>query len=378
VQKEIREIKAQGVEIKLNTTIGKDLTLDDLKEMGYKAIFIAIGAHKSKRLNIPGENLKGVIDGLSLLKRINLGKKVEIGKRVAIIGGGNTAVDAARSSIRLGAEKVYLIYRRTKEEMPAILEEINKAEEEGANILYLTLPTKITGKDGKVGCLKCIPLVLNGMDREGRRKPSPISASEFSLEIDTLIVAIGQSPDLSFLNEKEEPRVAEDNTIVVNPTTYATSQAGIFAAGDVVKGSSSVIEVIAVGKKVAISINRYLKGQPLKENGKGEEVVPVEKVLKEKGFVEQKVRAEISTLPIEKRRSTFREIEKVLEEKEAIEEARRCLACGCGLGCGICERVCIYSAVERVGGEYRINDKCDGCGLCVEVCPKENIKMVEI
>lgn len=377
VEKEIREIKTQGVEIKLNTTIGKDLTLDDLKGMGYKAIFIAIGAHKSKRLNIPGENLPGVMDGLSFLKRVNLGRKVEIGKRVAIIGGGNTAVDAARSSIRLGAEKVYLIYRRTKEEMPAIAEEIEKAEEEGAKILYLTLPAKIMDKNGKVGGVKCIPLVLNGMDRGGRRKPSPISASEFSLEIDTLIVAIGQSPDLSFSNEKRELKIAEDNTIVVNPTTYATSQAGIFAAGDVVKGSSSIIEAIAAGKKAAISINRYLKGQSLKENGEGEEVVSVERVLKEKGFVEQKARVEISALPIEKRRSTFREIEKVLEEKEAIQEAKRCLACSCGLGCGICEKVCIYSAIERVGGGYRINDKCDGCGLCVEICPKGNIRMVE-
>ncbi len=378
VQKEIREIKAQGIEIKLNTTIGKDLTLDDLEEIGYKAIFIATGAHKSKRLNIPGENLSGVMDGLSFLKRVNLGKKVEIGKRIAIIGGGNTALDAARSSIRLGAEKIYLIYRRTKEEMPAILEEIEKAEEEGAKILYLTLPTKIMEKNGKVSGLKCIPLVLDGMDAGGRRKPLPISASEFSLEIDTLIVAIGQSPDLSFLNEKGELKIDEDNTIVIDPTTYATSQPGIFAAGDVVKGSSSAIEAIAAGKKAAISINRYLKDKPLKENGEGEKVVSVEKVLKEKGFVEQKARVEISTRAIEKRRSTFREIERVLEEKEAIQEAKRCLACSCGLGCGICERVCIYSAVERVSGKYRINDKCDGCGLCVEVCPKENIKMVEI
>jgi len=380
VQKEIREIKTQGVEIKLNTIIGKDLTLDDLKEMGYKAIFITIGAHRSKKLNIPGESLEGVIDGLSFLKRLNLGKKVEIGKRVVITGGGNTAVDAARSSIRLGAEKVYLIYRRTKEEMPAILEEIEKAEEEGVKILYLTLPTKITGKDGKVGGVKCIPLVLNGMDRGGRRRPLSISASEFSLEIDTLIVAIGQSPDLSFLNEKGELRIAEDNTIVVNPTTYATSQAGIFAAGDVVKGSSSVIEAIAAGKKAAISINRYLKGELLKENGEGDKVViSPEKVLREKGFIEQKARVEISTLSIETRRSTFKEIERGLEKKEAIEEAKRCLACSCGLGCGICERVCIYSAIEKVKGEYRIdNEKCDGCGLCVEVCPKENIRMVEI
>jgi len=223
VQREIREIEKQGVEIKLNTTIGKDLTLDDLKEMDYKAIFIATGAHKSKRLNIPGENLEGVIDGLSFLKKINLGKKVKIGKKVAIIGGGNTAVDAARSSIRLGAEEVYLVYRRTRAEIPAIPEEIEKAEEEGIKILYLTLPTEIIGKKGKVCSIKCIPLVLDRMDGEGRRKALSVSASEFLLKIDTLIVAIGQSPDLSFLGKKRKLKVAEDNTIVVNPTTYVTT-----------------------------------------------------------------------------------------------------------------------------------------------------------
>ncbi|TET48327.1 FAD-dependent oxidoreductase, partial [Candidatus Aerophobetes bacterium] len=371
VEKEIKEIEEQGVEIKLNTTIGKDLTLGDLKEMGYKAIFIATGAHKSKRLNIPGENLLGVMDGLSFLKRVNLDKQVEVGKRVAIIGGGNTAVDAARSSIRLGAKEVYLVYRRTKEEMPAIPKEIERAEEEGVKILYLTLPTEITGKNGRVNGLKCVPLVLDEIDAEGRRKPLPISASEFLLKIDTLIVAMGQSPDLSFLDEERELKIGEDNSIVVNPITYATSQPGIFAAGDVVKGSSSVIEAIAAGKRAAVSMHRYLQGESLREDHQIDEViVSANKVLKEKGFVEQKKRVEISTLPIERRRSTLREIERVLEEKEAIQEAKRCLACSCGLGCGICEKVCIYSAIERVGGRYGIDaERCDGCGLCVEVCP---------
>jgi len=147
----------------------------------------------------------------------------------------------------------------------------------------------------------------------------------------------------------------------------------------VVKGSYSVIEAIAAGKKAALSIHRGLKGEPLKENEEREEVVvSAEKVLKEKGFVERKARVEIPTLSMDKRCNTFREIEKVLGEKEAIQEAKRCLACGCGLGCGICERVCIYSAIERVGGRYKIDsERCDGCGLCVEVCPKENIKMVK-
>ena len=374
VQEEIEQVQNFGIEIKLNTTIGKDLTLDELKNLDYKAIFIAIGAHKDKKLDIPGENLRGVIPGSSFLKNLNLGKEIKVGKRVAIIGGGNTAVDAARCCIRLGAKEVYLIYRRTKEEMPAILEGIKQAEEEGVKILYLTAPVKIVGENGRVSQLECIPLVLGSIDTSGRRKPSSISASCFSLEIDTVIVAIGQTPDLSFLEQ-----INQSGTLTADFDTYATNIEGIFAAGDVITGPATVIEAIAGGKKAAISIDRYLKGESLKvKQGEEEVIISAEKVLREKGFVEQKERKISSSISLEMRRSTFEEVEKTFTEEETVEEAGRCLACGCGFSCGICEKVCIYSAIEKIGGKYRVDDeKCDGCGLCVEVCPKENIRMVE-
>jgi len=383
------------VEIKLNTTIGRDLTLSELKELGYKAIFLAVGAQKDKKLSIPGGSLKGVISGLSFLKDLNFGRKVKVGKRVAVIGGGNTAVDAARCSIRLGAEEVYLIYRRTREEMPSIPEEVEQAEEEGVKILYLTIPVEIIGGNGEVDELRCVSLVLGDRDDSGRRRPLSIPASPFSLKIDTVIVAIGQVPDLSFLRKIDGFQINENGTLGVCPTTYSVGVEGVFAAGDVVTGPATVIEAITAGKKAAMSIDRYLKNESL-EKKEGEDEIPIsfEEVLRKKEFVEQKKRKKPSFLSLEIRKTTFEEVKKVFTREQirkttfeevkkvftreqAIEEAKRCLACGCGLGCGICERVCIYSAIERVGDKYKINnEKCDGCGLCVEVCPKENIKMV--
>ncbi len=380
VQKEIEEIENAGIEIKLNTTIGKDLTLNELKSSGYKAIFLAIGAHKDRKLGIPGENLKGVVPGLSFLKNLIFGKEIKISKRVTVIGGGNTAVDAARSSIRLGSEEVYLVYRRTKEEMPAVPEKVEQAEEEGVKILYLTAPLEIIGNNGRVSELRCVPLVLGEKDSSGRRRPLSIQASCFSLKMDTVIVAIGQVPDLSFIRKPGDFRINENGTLAVHPDTYATGVEGIFAGGDTVTGPATVIEAIAAGKKAALSIDQYLKGESLEKGEREDEVaISFEKVLREKGFVEQKERKRLSFIPLKIRRSTFEEVKKVLTEKEAIEEAKRCLACGCGLGCGICEKACIRSAIEIVEDKYKVNnDTCDGCGLCVEICPKENIRMVKM
>jgi len=375
VEKEIREIQNFGVEIKLKTSIGKDLAFKKLKSLGYKAIFIATGAHKDKRLNIPGENLRGVISGFFFLKSLNSGKKIKIDKKVAVIGGGNTAVDSARSSIRLGAEEVYLIYRRTKEEMPAIFEELRQAEEEGVKVLYLTTPVEIIEKNGRVGELRCIPLVLGEKDKDGRRKPSPIPASSFSLKVDTIIVAIGQVPDLSFLNEAKDFKIKKDNTLFVNPKTLATNIEGVFAGGDVVSGPATVIQAIAAGKRAALSIDRYLRGEPFLEEE--EIVVSREKALSKRGIIEEKRREKPFLISLDMRKTTFKEVKKTLTREQAIKEAKRCFSCGCGLGCGICERVCIYSAIKRVGGNYKVdNEKCDGCGLCVEVCPKDNIELV--
>lgn len=380
VQNEISEIVNMGVELRLNATIGRDLTLNGLKERGYGAVFLATGAHKDRKLGIPGENLKGVIPGLSFLKDLSFGKQTKVGRKVAVIGGGNAAVDAARCSLRLGAEEAYVVYRRTREEMPAIPEKVKQAEEEGVKMVYLQSPLEIVETDGRVSGLRCVPLVLGEKDEGGRRGPLLIAASCFSLKVDAVIVSISQVPDLSLLKETDGFQISENGTLAVHPTTFAAGVEGIFAAGDLVTGPATVIEAIAAGKRVAISIDRYLKGEPLQKGEvEGEMAIPFEQILREKGFVGPEEKKKPSFVPPEIRKATFEEVERALGEQEAVEEARRCLSCGCGLGCGICEKICIHSAIDRVGSKYQVNsDSCDGCGLCVEVCPKENIKMVRI
>ncbi|RLE08308.1 hypothetical protein DRJ00_06550, partial [Candidatus Aerophobetes bacterium] len=227
--------------------------------------------------------------------------------------------------------------------------------------------------------LECVPLVMGERDASGRRRRLSIPGTSFSLEVDTVSVAIGQVPDLSILGKDKGFKVNEDGTLAVHPATYATGVQGVFAAGDVISGPSTVIEAIAGAKRAALSIDRYLKGKPLIEDQQEHEVViPFQEVLRHRGFPEQRERKVPSSLSHQLRRNTFQEIRKAFTEEEAVQEAKRCLACGCGLGCGVCEKVCIYSAVKRQGGRYRVDpERCDGCGLCAELCPKGNIKMVK-
>ena len=259
---EIRRIKNAGVEIKTDVTIGRDLTIDDLFRQGFKALFIAIGAHKSRELRIEGEELAGVIHALDLLKEVNMGKKVKLGEMVAVIGGGNVAVDAARVAFRLGAREVNILYRRSGAEMPASPLEVKEAEEEGIKIQFLVAPSKILGRDGRVVALECIRMELGEFDESGRRRPVPIKGSEFTVQLDTLIPAIGEAPDVSFVPEEIE--IARGNLIKVNPLTLETSLLGVFAGGDAVSGPATVIEAIGAGIRAAFLITRYLKkmGRP--------------------------------------------------------------------------------------------------------------------
>ena len=258
VDTEIKRIKKMGVEIRTNTTVGKDLTIDDLLQRGYKAIFIATGAHKSWELGIEGEGLKGVLNALDFLRDVNLGKKVKPGDRIAVIGGGNVAVDAARTALRLGSKEINILYRRSREEMPANPWEVKEAESEGVKIQFLVAPKRILGKDGQVTALECIRMRLGEPDESGRRRPIPIEGSEFTTDVDAVILSIGEAPDLSFLPKEIE--VAEGNIIAVDPFTMETSVTGVFAGGDVVLGPATVIEAIVAGKRAAVSIDRYLKG----------------------------------------------------------------------------------------------------------------------
>lgn len=324
---EIDAIKELGVEIKTNTSIGKDITLDNLFSKGYKAVFIATGAPVNLKLGIPGEEVEGVIDPIEFLKKYNLEKEAKIGKKVAVIGGGNTAIDAARTAWRLGAD-VTILYRRTRPEMPANEEEIDETIEEGIKIEFLTLPIEAYAENGKLTKIKCTRMALSDFDKSGRRRPVPVEGSDFEMEIDTLIPAIGQQPDLAFLNGNTKLNISKWKTLEVDPETMATNVQGIFAGGDVVSGPANVLEAMQAGKIAAESMHKYLRGESFVREYKPTkprlEVSPVELTHEEANELE---RPKIPSLPLEKRIGTFKEVELGFSKDIAIKEAKRCLRC---------------------------------------------------
>lgn len=254
---EIHLLEDMGVKIETGTSVGKDPAIDDFFRRGFKAVFFATGAHKGRELRIEGGNLEGVVHALSLLKEANLGKKVILGDKVVVIGGGNVAIDAARTAIRFGAKEVTVLYRRSRAEMPASPREIEEAEAEGVKIQFLVAPSKVLGEDGKVASLRCIRMKLGEFDKSGRRRPIPIKGSEFVIRLDTLVSAIGEAPDVSMLPTNIE--IARGNRIKVNPLTLETNLPGVFAGGDAVSGPATVLEAIGAGVRAAFSIIRYLR-----------------------------------------------------------------------------------------------------------------------
>lgn len=366
LKREIDDIESLGVEMKLNTPV------TDVEGLlaKYNAIFIAVGAQKSMRLNIPGEELDGVIHGLDFLRALNLRKEVSVGNKVAVIGGGNVAVDVARSIIRMGSQ-VSILYRRSRKEMPAIEEEIEEAEKENVQINYLVSPKRILGSN-KVSGVECLRMKLGEPDESGRRRPIPIEGSEFVVEADTVIPAIGQYSDLSFLKGKLK---TEKQRIIVNPKTFTTDQPGIFAGGDVVTGPATLIEAIAVGMKAAVSIDRYLRGEKLEfEEVKVPSVIEIEEMNLSTLATESRINP--YKLSIEERKGSFKEVNRGFTEEEALEEAGRCLSCGlCDL-CQLCRFYCPDSAVKKIEEEMEMNlDYCKGCGICANECKCGVIEM---
>jgi NADPH-dependent glutamate synthase beta subunit-like oxidoreductase len=251
---EIERIQSLGVEIETGHRFSLDSGEKALSKLGYDAAFIATGAHRSVKLNLPGEDRNGTLYGVEFLRGVNLGEKVEIGKRVAVIGGGNVALDAARTALRLGS-RVEVYYRRSRGEMPAIAEEVDEAIREGIKLHLLTAPARILGKGDRVAGLECVRMKLGEPDDTGRRRPAPVPGSSFRVSADTLIAAIGQRTDPRALKGLE---LNENGTVRVDPRTGATSSKGIFAGGDVVTGPGWAIDAIQAGKKAAESIHRYL------------------------------------------------------------------------------------------------------------------------
>jgi glutamate synthase (NADPH/NADH) small chain len=268
VKKEVEYLESSGIEIKTNFIVGKTSLLKDIFEEGYKAVFIGTGAGLPGFMNIQGENLNRVYSSNELLTRVNLMKAylfpeydtpVNIGKKVAVIGGGNTAMDSARVSVRIGAEKVYIVYRRTENEMPARIEEIENAKEEGVEFHTLTLPTKILGdKNGFVNGMECIKMQLGESDDSGRKRPVAVKGSEFTMDVDTVIVAIGQNPNPVFLKATPELKVDKWSKIIIDTRTQATNIKGVYAGGDATEGDDTVIAAMGAGKRAAKAIHNEL------------------------------------------------------------------------------------------------------------------------
>ena len=344
LQKEIDYIKALGVEIKLNTPIGRDgaPSLEDLRQ-SYDAVFLAVGAHRSRKLNIPGEALPGVIHSTDFLRALNLGQEVELGKRVAVIGGGNAAVDAARSAIRLGSE-VTIVYRRSRVEMPAIPAEVDAAAEEGVKLHFLAAPVRILSEDGRVTAMECIRMELGEPDESGRRRPVPIPGSEFTIEVDTVIVSIGQKPDLSPLAEAE---ATPWGTLTADPDTMATPLEGLFAGGDAVTGPAPAVEAVAAGQRAAESIHRYLRGMDLRAGRTFEWPRAADIEVEIPAGTEKAARQGMPALPMSERRSTFKEVELGLTEEQAQAEAARCLSCAVCSECLECVSLCEAQAIDH-------------------------------
>ena len=353
LRKEIEIIEnLEEVEVKTNTVFGKDITLEDLWKQGYKAIFLAIGAQKGIKLGIPGEEAEGVVQGIDFLRELNQKGKVDVGKNVVVIGGGNVAIDVARSAIRLGAEKVRILYRRTRSEMPASEEEVKAAEEEGVEIIYLTAPKGIIEEGGKIKQVECIKMELGEPDETGRRRPIPIEGSEHKIDTDQLILAIGQRPDTSYL-EKIGLKLRPNGTVEADPISLETNIAGVFAGGDFQAGPWIAIGAIAHGMEAAESIERYLDGRDLKE---GREKIQIEKPnyrsIPEKE--ERKERKSSKLISLEKRRNTFQEVEIGLKEEDARDEAKRCINCGYCCECLRCVDACKADAINHNDKEEEI------------------------
>jgi heterodisulfide reductase subunit A-like polyferredoxin len=345
LNKEIDYLRRMGVEIKLNTPIGKNLSLLELKRQGYDALFLATGAHLSRKLGLKGEEASGVLHAVDFLRKVALNQLVKLGEKVVVIGGGNAAIDAARTAFRLGAKEVSIAYRRTRNEMPAQPEEIEEAEHEGIKIEYLTAPTKLLIENGSIKGVECQRMVLGEPDESGRARPIPIPGSEFTIEADTLIPAISQEPDLSFLNGNEGIRINRWGNIEADPLTLETGAEAIFSGGDTVTGPQTYIDAMAAGRKAAISIDRYLKGQDLRTDREAEGPQK-EYILADIDGVQYRPRASMAGLPLERRRG-FNESCLGLREEDVVKEAERCLQCAGCSECFECVKACEAKAIDH-------------------------------
>ena len=351
VNAEIDILKQLGVEFKTGIEVGKDITLDALRAEGYKAFYLGIGASRGTAVGCTGDDLPGVFTGIDFLREVNLGNAPAIGKKVAVIGGGNVAIDVARTAVRLGAEEVTLVYRRGRDEMPAAEDEVAEAEAEGVKIRFLSAPVEISG-EGKVESLKVELMELGEADAKGRRKPVGTGKFE-SIAVDSVISAIGQKVALGGIAEF---KTNSNGTVVADAKTYQTSVADVFAGGDVVTGPKFAIDAIAAGKEGAISIHRYVHaGQTLNLGRDNRDYKPLDTstVAISIGSFDSAPRQKAGCGSVEEAKKTFKDLRGTLTEEQIKKEADRCLGCGCVVvdedlcvGCGICTTKCKFDAIR--------------------------------
>ena len=328
-------LKRLGVEIRYNTAVGKDITLSQIFDRGYKALFIGVGAQTNTPMGVEGEDkgYQGFIPGVYYLLEINLGRDpYPEGKKVVVVGGGNVAIDCVRSSFRIGKADVNLVYRRTKKEMPADRVEIHDGEEEGVKFHYLCNPVRILAEEGKVVGVECIRMELGEPDESGRRRPVPVKGSEFIIETDILIPAIGQAIDLSFLEEKDGVKTTRRSAIAIQEATFQTSREGIFSAGDCVTGPDVLVRAAGHGKRAADKIDLFLRGMAVKESEEERLEALVEKIKvynrdEKIGISGGQKREVLKMLPPDARRWVFDEVEEGFSIPAAQKEAERCLRC---------------------------------------------------
>ncbi len=375
---EVQRVIQMGVEIRTNSPV---ISLDLLFNLGYKAIFVTVGAHQSLRLGIEGEENPGVVDGATFLREVNLGLKPPIGEKVVVIGGGSVAVDAARTALRLGAGEVKIFYRRTRGEMPADPSEVKQAIEEGVEIVFLVAPTKIEREDRQLK-VTCIGMRLGQPDASGRPRPEPVPGSEFNIKTDTLITATGQAPQVP---QDFRLRVGRGSTIRVDPVTLTTNREGVFAGGDAVTGPATVVQALATGRQAAFRIDDYLQHKN-PAIGKKEQTLSGDLLPKTIELIKKLTRCEPPLIPPQERAKEFRPVELVYDWETAINEARRCLRCGMGAEilfqdkcatCLTCLRICPYRVpyLDATGTIQIPAEQCLACGICVAECPAKAIAL---
>lgn len=390
LDKEIQNILDLGIELKCNTRIGKDVNFDDIRN-DYDAVYIAVGAHRGTSLGIDGEDATNIFSAAGYLNRHNSGAKVEAGRNVVIIGGGDVAVDAARVSLRLSSgtqsaldsarvakrdslkSKVTILYRRSKNEMPAIKQDVIEAEHEGINFEFLAAPVSFDVKHHKATAIKCIRMKLGEPDESGRRRPEPIAGSEFTLKADTVIVGIGQSPELpgglsALANKRGWVTVGKNSETEIE---------GVFAGGDVL-GLGISTQSVGQGREAAEAMEDYLNGRDFK---KKPNVRPIKHTELRFDYYDAAPRNEEISLPVDERTTGFDEVNQTITMEQAIAESKRCMSCGLCFVCDQCRIMCPRDAIEkslkRPAGKVMFTDytRCNGCHVCEESCPCGYIEM---